>query len=686
MATKTFKIGLSNTDKQNMAQDVYERLLALTFPEYDSAESYDVGDFVVYNDQLYKCIGATTGAWDSTKWQLATLNDLVSDIENAVAFVNDKANVDGNYPTMTVGVADNLSPYDEESGIKQHAPFNFQASGTNNGDDPTATVGALAIMNEKRGNTVVVNQPIQNGTFTSTDNWLVPTDRGSLSVSSNKATITWNGQQNNWYQNRIAQVDVFKTTGHKYYINATITSSFNARIRFGRDVGDIDEKSVTANTKTTIYGIITTTDVGDLWICCDVGQNAVNNDTTIVENVFVIDLTQWFNGDIPQDLLDNPENFFRYYQGSLAYNTGELVNANSRYLKAIGRNQLNPSACETGAINSTNGELASDSNWVSTDYIRVSPNSTLYCKVITKNSSAYGYAWYDKDKNYISGVNFAYNNTTLGTVVAPSNALYLRVSIHKENNPSWETSACISLYYEGESGYDKYYPYEVLTNNDTGVEVLRSVGSVFDSKTPDGTITRRVGVVDLSTLSWYYNNEAKAWISTGLSGLIKPPVDNYTKPNLNCDKYQVLNVYDIYGVGDNSVGRISCLTNENIIVNNGSSTTQPSGTIYYELAEPTTEQGTPYSENIAIDDFGTMDFSGTSGVPQGNALFYPVDYKAYLDTLHNYTDGDPANLALNSELNSKFENYLKSLSGYDASATQVLKNISGTLTWVTEGE
>ena len=84
MAQKQFKIGLSNTDKQNMAQDVYERVLALTFNEYDTTTQYEVGDFVVYNDQLYKCISATSGAWDSTKWQLATLNDLLTDIESSV--------------------------------------------------------------------------------------------------------------------------------------------------------------------------------------------------------------------------------------------------------------------------------------------------------------------------------------------------------------------------------------------------------------------------------------------------------------------------------------------------------------------------------------------------------------------------------------------------------------------------
>ena len=53
--TKTFKIGLSATDKQNMAQDIYEQVEQLLFSEYDSSETYNTGDYVVYNSVLYRC-------------------------------------------------------------------------------------------------------------------------------------------------------------------------------------------------------------------------------------------------------------------------------------------------------------------------------------------------------------------------------------------------------------------------------------------------------------------------------------------------------------------------------------------------------------------------------------------------------------------------------------------------------
>lgn len=43
--------------------------------EYDPTESYVTDNYVIYNSLLYKCIGATTGAWDSTKWQSCVVTD-----------------------------------------------------------------------------------------------------------------------------------------------------------------------------------------------------------------------------------------------------------------------------------------------------------------------------------------------------------------------------------------------------------------------------------------------------------------------------------------------------------------------------------------------------------------------------------------------------------------------------------
>ena len=645
MATKTFKIGLSNTDKQNMAQDVYERLLALTFPEYDTTTSYEVGDFVVYNDQLYKCIGATSGAWDSTKWQLATLNDLLTDIEDAVQFVNDKANVDGNYPTMTVGVADQLSPYDEESGDDQDEPFGFQATGTGNGTQPDFSTGSIALMKEKQGNTVVVNNQFANGDFASTANWNVY--QGAFTVSSNIGTFT--------AQSSVAslQKSFPCIVGHSYLFICSVKLSGipNATpfVRFQSNGVNTDKDiDKTTTNWQTIFVLATASGTGTSGAII-VRDNSTSDWVDIqLKNFIVIDLTQWFNGDIPQDLLGNPSNFYRYYQGSLAYNTGELVNADGRYVKCIGMNQWDEE-WESGYIDG-NGVLQSGTYIRSKNYISIVPNKPIY--VYCGHSSDGGVAYYDASKNFImrvyTGVNSIFN--------PPTNAVYCKFFVF---GTTYNNDISINLYYEDEARCLTYEPYEVLTNNDTGTEVLRSAGNVRDYKEPNGTIHRKVGRVDLGDLNWTYNNTSghEGMTSTTAPANIKTPANSGIVSNLTCAKYMKASDDQRYTHAfDNAIavyygdGRLEIYSST---MGTDATAFKQSLTgvyLFYELATPTTEQGTTFSENVTIDDFGSMSFEGTNGVPQGNLIFYPVDYKAFIDTLYDYTEGTPSNIALKSDL------------------------------------
>ena len=53
--------------------------------EYSTLENYSVGDTVIYENSLYKCTGATSGVWDSTKWKQITLKQLMSDVDTNTA-------------------------------------------------------------------------------------------------------------------------------------------------------------------------------------------------------------------------------------------------------------------------------------------------------------------------------------------------------------------------------------------------------------------------------------------------------------------------------------------------------------------------------------------------------------------------------------------------------------------------
>lgn len=66
-------------------------------PSYDESASYDVGDLVMKYACLYKCTAPTTGTWDSSKWQLATVAEQleesgkIDDVQvNGVSVVTDK--------------------------------------------------------------------------------------------------------------------------------------------------------------------------------------------------------------------------------------------------------------------------------------------------------------------------------------------------------------------------------------------------------------------------------------------------------------------------------------------------------------------------------------------------------------------------------------------------------------------
>lgn len=40
---------------------------------YDSTHTYNIGDFCIYQNQLYKCNATTTGEFDSTKWDATNI-------------------------------------------------------------------------------------------------------------------------------------------------------------------------------------------------------------------------------------------------------------------------------------------------------------------------------------------------------------------------------------------------------------------------------------------------------------------------------------------------------------------------------------------------------------------------------------------------------------------------------------
>jgi hypothetical protein len=136
----------------------------------------------------------------------------------------------------------------------------------------------------------------------------------------------------------------------------------------------------------------------------------------------------------------------------------------------------------------TDGTLVDNSNYVSSDYIQIKPN-TYYTK-----SNSNHFAFYDSNKNYISG----YTTNGMQTFITPSNAYYVRISILVTDLPTFMLNEGKTLLsYAAYMPYGKLYKECILTN--WFDKIMSTIG---DSITNFGTWQPYI----CSALGMTYNN------------------------------------------------------------------------------------------------------------------------------------------------------------------------------------
>lgn len=549
----------------------------------------------------------------------------------------------GNYAL----VAGNLAPYSDTSGATQSIPFLSQGTGRGNGS-ATVSVGSYCQLKMKLGNTAGVNDlsnpPDASGVLSGV----------SYSITSRKVTISGTVSATNNLVLNPYNVNGLGLVGHKIYIPP---------------VGG-GAKAVLLN---NIGGRINTTDGGIVEIPnTDTRGYAIrleNGNTIDVTNYacHFVDLTIWFgsNDRIPADLLSHPENWGRYYAGSLAHNAGALESADGTVLKSIGRNLFDKSKAVANSRWTSSG-ASSSAGTSRSDYIDAIPGAEYYFKDVHAISSMSAIYWFDGDKNFISAQSLT---TTSGTASAPANARYVGI-----NFPSNSLDiATVSLYDSGESGYSEYYPFTVLAEVDTGSEVLRGVEGSRDEKLPSGVIKRNRAVIDLGTLNYQINNHATLgqYFFAGVQDLGIKREGEYSSTIYSaiCSKYVITKRSAVTLTNkslcfDGSGSEVTQIQIKDSAYSTAADFKAAMSGVYleYPLATPTTEQGTPFPENIPCNDFGSMYWTQTKGIPQGNEIFYPEDYKASIDALYNRVDGDMSRIVIDDDLadyNTKTEDESK---------------------------
>ena len=145
-----------------------------------------------------------------------------------------------------------------------------------------------------------------------------------------------------------------------------------------------------------------------------------------------------------------------------------------------------------------------------------------------------------------------------------------------------------------------------------------------DEYTSDGKVKRKYGIVDLGTLNWVYENNS--FRTTDLYGIVK----NYELsqvPNILTAKYTTVSysadwtngiISFTYGSGTRKL-----VIYDSAYTDATTFKAAMSGVmLVYELATPTTETATPYTNPQIVSKYGTLEYVTNSIVPVGHKTTY----------------------------------------------------------------
>ena len=387
------------------------------------------------------------------------LTELSAKVSEAVG---KKADEQGYYPNLSVGMADNLLGH--APAVEREIVFDATASKDNDVTEDVARIEAI------KGNSVVWNQRINRTYKTTTHNGVTFTVNSDGSVTANgtsdaAASLSYLAVLRN---------PVF--TSHKYFV-------------YGGASG--------GSAKTYYFGD------GNNLNCYDsapIITNALKDATTVtfafrvaagvsVENItfpapIVIDLTQMFGaGNEPTTIAE----FYSRIPSGVdinAYNEGEVIHNYATGLKSVGFN-----AWDEQWLNGyyANGKLTKGGDFVAgANYIRVIAGQTYNFSTLSTNT--FYVSHYDADFNYIDSVDGLdeYGRKVVGkngNYTIPQGVSYITIFLSSNYGKTYNHDICIHLAHTGyrNGEYAPYWEESIgLPNTLVFADGMKSAGSVRD--------------------------------------------------------------------------------------------------------------------------------------------------------------------------------------------------------------
>ena len=588
-----------------------------------------------------------------------------------------KASVDGYYPDMTVGNAEQLVA---TVGIEDKVPYTFRTSGG------TADIGDREV-DMLVGGTVAWNQQIKGGDFADDSHWKSPSSSATFSVSNGVATITMAG---NYGRLTTKGYNLTAVPGHKYLFTAQAkkNKSLNGNVFTFNFGGVVSPSALRFPTNSvdewkTYSAVCTpTTDTVPYFYIGDCGNNYEEGYVIDMRNVMVIDLTQMFGSTIADYIYSletaTPGTGIAWFKKLFpkdyyAYDAGSLQSVQAASHEMTGFNQWDEE-WEEGGYASTTGAKANYSNSIRCkNLIPVVPNNIYYVK---NDASTWYTNFYDANGVWIRYDSMHSGNTT----VSIPDGVYFITFWNYGYGTTYHNNICINLSWDGERD-GEYEPYEKHSYPLDSLLTLRGIpkldannGLYYDGDTyeSDGTVTRK--------FFEYTVTGSEAW-AVAVNGYIKSDAcdayitfADYFSGMVSGKTKELSMVNRLLSPGNTSIWTTEGYTNEYVlnamqlhlnIANGLLGITDPSqettssardkiktylqslynaGTplkfILPITVQTVTEEAEPYQNPQIVDDFGTEEYVTTSIVPVGHETQYQANLRAKLEMAPDSPDGD----------------------------------------------
>lgn len=542
----------------------------------------------------------------------------LNDIQDAIIQHDAKADQDGYYEDMTVGMAEELvgTTFTEDD-----TPYQFRKSGGG------VEVGAREYLEKLVGGSLGWNQMIPTTGASKTDAGVTFTNNGDgtwrVTGTSTAATV-------------FANLDYVANTtkyisGHVYFIGG-IGSNVNIQI-----VASGTYASITATGQTIQK--FSASSITASWARLHVATSGTTVNTTVTPQI--LDLTQMFGSTIADYIYSLEQAtagagvaWLSQYIGLgtyHAYDAGSIQSVQATAHVTTGKNLLD-------VTNETSGSNAHIREYNLPDLPLGTYTVSAKC-VSTASTNCAALFIYKDGTNTASPMltNGSWSSQTFNlTKPVKTLRIYSSNGYATSQSNTIEVSSAQLEFGSTATAYEPYTAHTYPLGSDTlrGYPMLVNNKLAFDGdeKAPDGTITRKYGIVDLGSLTWTYQSSTGMFYSSGYAdmkaGTIKGIVSN---------GYKLVSGTSIVKSTDKTICKDSngrLYAHDSAYSTTAAFQTAISGTyMVYEKNSETSESSTAYQRIQPVDPNGAEQFVCTTPVPVGHYTQYPKDLWSTLDKL-----------------------------------------------------